>query len=266
MSFVPVALVIVAAAVYARGVRHRRWPAWRTLLFLLGLAAILGALSAPLDGLAHELFSVHMAQHMLLTVVAAPLLLLGQPVRPLLRGLPQGVRRGIVRPLALFAPIRALVHVVRLPLIAAPIYILGLYAWHVPRIYDAAVAAQPLHDLEHAYFLLSGLLFWSAVIDPEPFRSPLPYPLRIVFLLLTGAAQNTILGGLLAFSSRPLYPYYVGRPEALGIAGLTDQRFGGALMWVVGDLVFLAAASVCFFLFLAKEERDQLAREANADG
>ena len=265
MSFAPVALVLVAAVVYARGIRYRGWPAWRTLLFLLGLAATVGALSTPLDGLAHELFSAHMAQHMLLTVVAAPLLLLGQPVRPLLRGLPPGVRRHIVRPLALFVPMRALLHAVRLPLVAAPIYILGLYVWHVPRIYDAAVAIQPLHDLEHTYFLVSGLLFWSAVIDPEPFRSPLPYPLRIVFLLLTGAAQNTILGGLLAFSSRPLYPHYVGRPEVLGIEGLTDQRFGGALMWVVGDLIFLAAASLCFFLFLAKEERDQVAREA-ADG
>ena len=261
-----VALILLAAAVYARGTRghplHRPWPAWRTALFLLGLGAILAALVSPLDELAHELFSAHMAQHMLLTVVGAPLVLLGQPVRPLLRGLPRAVRRGVVRPLARSGVLRGLLHLARRPLVAAPLYVLLLYAWHVPTIYEAAVADQALHDLEHASFLLSALLFWSLVIDPEPFRSPLPYPLRILFLLLSGAAQNTILGGLLAFSSRALYPHYVGRPEALGFDALTDQRLGGAAMWVAGDLIFLAAASLCFFLFLAQEEREQLARES----
>lgn len=262
MALLPAGLVILAAALYARGARGRSWPAWRSTLFFGGLAALVAALAPPIDPLAHELFSVHMAQHMLLTVVGAPLLLLGQPLRPLLRGLPRAVRRGVVRPLARSGALRGLLHLLRRPLVAAPLYVLGLYLWHVPSIYDVAVADQALHDLEHAYFVGSALVFWSVVIDPEPFRSPLPYPLRIVFLLLSGAAQNTILGGLLAFSSRALYPHYAGRPEALGFDGLTDQRLGGAAMWVAGDLIFLAAASLCFFLFLAQEEREQTAREA----
>ena len=257
-----VPLIILAGLVYARGAGAlRSGRVWRSLLFFLGLTAIVASLASPVDALAHQLFSAHMVQHMLLTVVGAPLLLLGQPVRPLLRGLPRGVRRWVIRPLARSPLLRTLLHLLRRPLITGALYVVGLYAWHVPTIYDAALMDPFLHSVEHAYFLLSALLFWSIVIDPEPFRSPLPYPVRIVFLVLSGAAQNTILGGLLSFSSRLLYPYYEGRPEAFGIDALTDQRFGGATMWVPGDLIFLAAASVCFFLFLDQEEREQNARE-----
>ncbi len=260
-----VLVVALGGLVYARGAGAlRSGRIWRSLLFFLGLGAIVASLASPIDGFAHQLFSAHMLQHMLLTVVGAPLLLLGQPVRPLLRGLPRGLRRSIIRPLARSRSLRALLHVVRRPLITGALYVVGLYVWHVPAIYDAALRDPFLHSVEHAYFLTSALLFWSVVIDPEPVRSPLPYPVRVVFLVLSGAAQNTILGGLLSFSSRLLYPYYEGRPEAFGIDALTDQRFGGAMMWVPGDLIFLAAASVCFFLFLDQEEREQNARERAA--
>src|SRR3989442_4148751 len=97
---------------------RRAWPVWRTALFLAGLAAMLAALTSPIDAIAAERFSVHMLQHMLLTVVAVPLLLLGQPVRPLLRGLPSGVRRGVVLPIARSRPVRAALHLLRHPLVA----------------------------------------------------------------------------------------------------------------------------------------------------
>lgn len=240
---------------------RRPWPVWRTALFDLGLLAILVALLSAIDAYAQELFSVHMIQHMLLTVVAAPLLLLGQPVRPLFLGMPRAVRAFIVRPLARSRLVRTLFHVACLPLVAAFLYVGGLYYWHIPPIYDAATEDATLHVVEHSWFLVSALLFWSNVIDPEPFRAGLSYAPRIVYLLLAGAAQNTILGGLLAFSSRLLYRHYQGRPEQLGIAAVTDQRIGGALMWVPGDLIFLTAASLAFFLFLRSEEDEQLARE-----
>jgi cytochrome c oxidase assembly factor CtaG len=230
-------------------------------LFLAGCAAIAAALLSPIDGLAHDLFSVHMVQHMLLVTVAAPLLLLGEPIRPLLRGLPHSMRTQIVRPLARSHPVRALLHALRHPLVAGALYVGGLYAWHVPALYDAALADEAVHLLEHTWFTLTALLFWSCVIDPEPFRARLPYAARIVYLLLAGAGQNTILGGLLAFSTRLLYRSYEGRPERYGFDAVTDQRVGGAIMWVPGDIIFLLAASVSFFLWLAAEERAQLRRE-----
>ena len=225
---------------------------------------VVASLATPLAFYAEELFSAHMAQHMLLTIVAAPLLLLGAPVVPLIRGLPGGVRRGVFAPLARWRPLRVLLHTVRSPLVAGILYVSGLYAWHIPRVYDAAVDEPLLHSTEHAWFLATALLFWSVVIDPLPFRSGLPHAARIVFLLLAGAAQNTILGGVLAFSSRIFYRHYETSALAYGIDPLTDQRTGGAIMWVPGDMIFLAAASFAFFSWLRSEEDQQRRKEANA--
>ena len=203
-----------------------------------------------------------MVQHMLLMVVAAPLLLLGAPVRPLLRGLPAAVRRGVVRPIAGNGAVRAAAHLVRFPLVAAGLYVVGLYAWHIPTLYGAAIDHPALHAIEHLWFLATGLVFWSVVIDPEPFGATLPYAARIPFLLLSGAAQNTILGGLLAFSTRLFYAHYATTTLAYGIDPVTDQRLGGAIMWVPGDLIFLSAASLSFFLWLQSEEQAQRLRES----
>ena len=219
------------------------------------------ALASGIEILAGDLFSVHMLQHMLLTTVAAPLLMLGAPIRPLLRGLPALVRRTVVRPLAASALMGGALHFLRHPLVAVGIYVGGLYLWHWPTLYDAAVENPSLHALEHAHFLIGSLLFWSVVIDPEPFKGTLPYAARIVYVLLAGAAQNTVLGGLLAFSTRVLYPHYLGPTARLGIDTLTDQRVGGAIMWVPGDAIFLVAASGAFFRWLDHEEREQRRRE-----
>ena len=264
MELIAIVLAVLTGAVYARGARltRRPMPWWRSALFFSGLVALVVALASGIEILAGDLFSIHMLQHMLLTIVAAPLLMLGAPVRPLLRGLPAVIRAGVVRPLARATALRTLLHVLRHPLVAVAIYVGGLYLWHWPELYDAAAANVALHTLEHAHFFLGALLFWSVVIDPVPFRGTLPYAARIVYLLLAGAAQNTLLGGLLAFSTRTFYSYYAERAAALGIDALTDQRVGGAIMWVPGDTIFLIAASGAFFLWLEMEEREQRRREA----
>jgi cytochrome c oxidase assembly factor CtaG len=147
--------------------------------------------------------------------------------------------------------------------VAAALYVGGLYAWHLPGLYDAAVLDARVHVVEHAWFFLAALLFWSVVIDPVPFRGTLGYGARLPYLLVLGAAQNTVLGGILSFSSRLLYSAYAGIGDTTVFEAdrLTDQRVGGAIMWVVGDFVFLAAASVAFFLWLAEEEETQRRRE-----
>lgn len=252
----------MTAFVYARGARRTaRLPAWRKALFFLGLLCVVLALSSQAEEWAYELFSAHMTQHMVLTLVAAPLVLLGAPILPLMRGLPRGLRGELLAPVARNPVVRALAHGLRNPLVTGILYVGGLYYWHIPRVYDAAVEDQLLHSVEHAWFLLTALLFWSAVIDPIPFRSPLPYPARIIFLLLAGAAQNTILGGVLAFSTRLFYRSYESSPLQYGLDPITDQRLGGAVMWVPGDVIFLLGASFAFFRWLASEEEDQRRRE-----
>jgi cytochrome c oxidase assembly factor CtaG len=249
---------------YARGVRRmkrRRWPVWRTGVFFLGIATLLLALAPALEAIAADLFSVHMLQHVLLTMVAPPLLFIGEPVRPLLLGLPDVVRARVVRPLARSGSVRGLVHFLRHPLVAVVLFVGGVYLWHWPPLYDAAVEDARIHVLEHAHFFGAAMLFWSVVIDPLPFRGTLPYAARIIYLLLAGAAQNTLLGGILSFSTRLLYPHYAERTVRYGLDALTDQRIGGALMWVVGDAVFLLGVSLAFFRWLAHEEETQRRRE-----
>jgi len=241
--------------------KRRRWPAWRTGVFFLGIATLLFALVPALDDLAADLFSIHMVQHMLLTAIAPPLLFIGEPVRPVLLGLPDLVRTRVVRPLARIGPVRTLFHVLRHPLVAVLLFVGGVYLWHWPPLYDAAVEDARLHVLEHAHFFVGAMLFWSVVIDPVPFRGTLPYAARIVYLLLAGAAQNTLLGGILSFSTRALYPHYTDRTVRYGLDALTDQRIGGALMWVIGDAVFLLGVSLAFFRWLAHEEETQRRRE-----
>src|SRR4029077_16237569 len=130
-------------------------------------------------------------------------------------------------------------------------------------LYDAALLDARVHLIEHAWFFASALVFWSVVIDPEPFRATLGYGARLPYLLVLGAAQNTVLGGILSFSSRLLYTAYasVSDTTIFDMDRVTDQRVGGAIMWVVGDFVFLAAASVAFFLWLAEEGEMQKRRE-----
>jgi putative membrane protein len=174
----------------------------------------------------------------------------------------------VVRPLARAHMVRTFVHLLRQPLVAAALYVGGLYAWHLPNLYDAALLDARVHIIEHAWFFLSALVFWSVVIDPEPFHATLGYGARLPYLLVLGAAQNTVLGGILSFSSRLLYTAYaeIVDTTTFGLDRVTDQRVGGAIMWVVGDFVFLAAASAAFFLWLAEDEEMQKRREHIASG
>ena len=234
---------------------------WRTGVFFFGVATLLFALVPALEAIAADLFSVHMLQHVLLTMIAPPLLFIGEPVRPLLLGLPDVLRARIVRPLALSGSVRGAVHFLRHPLVAVVLFVGGVYLWHWPPLYDGAVEDARIHVLEHAHFFGAAMLFWSVVIDPVPFRGTLPYAARIIYLLLAGAAQNTLLGGILSFSTLLLYPHYADRTVRYGLDALTDQRIGGALMWVVGDAVFLLGVSLAFFRWLAYEEETQRRRE-----
>lgn len=233
------------AGVYATGWwrLHRERPArfgpGRLAAFLGGIAAVLIALATPLDHVAEELLSAHMTQHLLLMLVAPPLVWLGRPLAPLLRGLPPGLRQSVARGLA-SPPVRALGRTLGHPAVCWATFSVTLWAWHAPALYELALRDPLWHDVEHLCFLGTGLLFWWPIVLPWPARARGSRWLALPYLGLA-ALQNTVLSAIFVFSDRLLYPSYAAAPALeWGIAPLTDQALAGAIMWVPGSLVMLA--------------------------
>jgi cytochrome c oxidase assembly factor CtaG len=235
-----------AALVYARGRRvlARRRAAgverWRAGAFLAGLASLFLALASPLDTLSDRFLAVHMAQHLVLLAVVPPLLLLGAPLLPLLAGLPvRRVRRAAAR--AAVRVVQRLGH----PLLCWIAMALVTWAWHVPAAFELALSRRPWHVAEHATFLAAGLLFWTPVVRPWPYRPRWPDWAMIPYLLLADV-QNTALAALLCFSDRVFYPSY-----GTGAAALEQQVVAGVLMWVPMSLVYLVPAAVLTLRWLS---------------
>jgi putative membrane protein len=257
----PILLMVtlfVTALVYTRGwfaIRRTRavqFPARRLGFFLLGLAVIWLALASPLDGFADELLSAHMVEHLLLMSFAPPLLLLGYPVVPLLRGLPRGVTVYFLGPLIRIATLRHLGHFLIAPLVAWLAMNLMFLGWHVPAAYDFALEHEHWHQFEHLCFLGTSILFWWPLIRPWPTRESYAGWLLLLYLVMADIV-NTVLSAFLAFCDRPVYSYYLREPNAFDISPLSDQRAGAVVMWVVGSAVFLVPAVVLTVRLLQRE-------------
>ena len=265
--------LIVVALVYARGwiaIRRTRWvqfPAWRLECFLFGLAVIWLAIASPLDGFADALLSAHMVEHLLLMSFAPPLLLLGYPVVPLLRGLPRGVTVRLLGPLIRLRILRRFGHLLVVPLVAWLAMNLIFLGWHVPAAYDFALEHEHWHEFEHLCFLGTSILFWWPLIRPWPTRASYTGWLLLLYLAMADIV-NTALSAFLAFCDRPVYGYYLREPNAFHITPLADQRAGAVVMWVVGSLIFLIPAVILTVRLLQPEGgyrgqgKDQLAKTA----
>ncbi|MDQ2833395.1 MAG: cytochrome c oxidase assembly protein [Acidobacteriota bacterium] len=239
--------LLLTAAIYTRGfyaIRKTRpalFTTWRPFAFHMGLAVIWIAIASPLDGFADALLSAHMVEHLLLMSIVAPLLLLGYPQVPLIRGLPRPVRISLLGPLLRLTPLRRLAHLLTTPLIAWLAMNLTLLAWHIPAAYDFALEHAHWHQFEHACFLATSLLFWFPLLLPWPSRNHFHGWIMILYLV-SADIINTILAAFLAFCDRPVYLYYVRQPNPFHIAPLADQVAGAAFMWVVGSFIFLLPA------------------------
>jgi cytochrome c oxidase assembly factor CtaG len=234
----------VASGIYLRGwwQLHRRLPrpfaVWRLIAFQAGLLTLFLALASPLHQLSELLLQFHMIQHMLLMMVAPPLLLLGAPVLPLLRGLPRPLLQHWVGPLFASKGLQRLAHFFTHPLVCLLAFTVSNVAWHLPRLYELALRFEFWHEVQHFFFLGTGLLFWWPVVQPWPSRRRWPQWTMIPYLLLADI-QNTALSAFLIFSERVLYPTYAAVPRFWGISVLDDQAAAGAIMWVPGSVIFL---------------------------
>jgi cytochrome c oxidase assembly factor CtaG len=192
------------------------------------------------------LLQVHMAQHMLLMFVAPPLIWLGAPQIPLMRGLPATVAKRIMPPLLKSAILRKTMDCLANPAVCWIALSAATWMWHAPGPYQLALRSERWHELEHWCFLTSALLFWWPVVQPWPSHPRWPRWTMVPYLLLADV-QNTALSALLTFCGRVIYPYYENVPRIAGITPLNDQIAAGVIMWVPGSLLFLIPAAAIVF-------------------
>jgi cytochrome c oxidase assembly factor CtaG len=258
----PLVTVGLLAAVIAYLQARRRlvasgvpWPARRTAYFLSGIGALALALLSPIQAYDTVLFSFHVVQHMLLTMVAAPLLALGAPVTLALRVAKGRTRRRMVRVLH-SPPLRVIGH----PLVAWVLFTLSLYALYFSPLFDLSLRQPPVHDLVHLHFLAAGLLFWWPVVGLDPSRWRLPHIARVGFVFLM-VPFHAFLGVAIMNSGRVLAPTLESFQRGWGPTPLADQQTGGAILWGAGDLIALVAVLGVLISWASYEEKVVAVRE-----
>lgn len=241
------ASILLTGGFYVRGwfvirrSRPRQFTSNQLVLFLCGLAVLWLAIASPMDGFADTMLSAHMLEHLLLMSVIPPLILLGLPTVPLLRGLPRPVLRHVAIPLIRIRALRRFGHWLTSPLVGCAAMSLAFLLWHVPAAYDFALEHEFWHDVEHLSFLFTSIFFWYSIVCPWPAeRSRRGWD--VVICILAAEGVTSLLCALLAFSGRPVYHFYFTTSNPLQLSPLEDQTLGAVLMWVVGSFPFLIAA------------------------
>jgi putative membrane protein len=254
---------VLVGAVIAAGVYARRWrrvrmgssprraaeaPLWRLCCFMASIVIALLALVSPIDGLADQLFFMHMVQHMLLLDLVPILAILGC-TKVILRPLTRAVR-DVEHRAGPFAH----------PAFAVMLYVAVIWAWHVPAAYDLAVRHSAVHVLEHISFLLAGSLYWWHLLSPIRARLRLSGMGPVLYMASTKLFVGA-LGMGLAFAPSALYPYYVHLARVWGISAGTDQSIAGLIMAVEQSFVMGIALAILFMRMLSESEREQQRRE-----
>jgi putative copper resistance protein D len=235
-------------------------PRRRTVAFLSGLFAIFVALQSPIERYDATLFSVHMIQHILLTMIAPPLIAAGGPITLLLRFSRPEFRRRWILPVLHSRIIRALTF----PVVSWLVFTAVMWGSHFSPLFNASLEDPLIHQFEHLLYLTSALLFWWPIVavDPSPWR--LPPPVRALYAFLQ-MPQNTFLALSIFSSSTPLYPHYETLQRNWGPTVIADQQLAGGLMWIIGDLVFLVAILYVVWDWMRQEDRDTAAADARFD-
>ncbi len=245
----PVCITIAFALLYWVGSRRTVTPRRtraaqrrRSVWFYAGVATLILALASPLDALSEQLFWAHMTQHVLLLVVAPPLIVLARPWIRLWRVLPLDARRSVggwISHSRRAAPLRGVSRSLGGPTASFVLFSVVLLGWHLPSLFDATLRSSTLHGVEHTLFFSTALMFWKQVIDSPPLRARLSAPERVVYVI--GAMiVSWVLAIVLALAPHPLYaPYAHAASRAGGISAIADQQIAAGIMWVPGSITFV---------------------------
>jgi len=243
--------VLGVARLWARAGRGAGVRPWQICAFAAGWIALVVALLSPIAAISDFLFSVHMTQHEILILVAAPLLVLGRPIVPFLWAFTPRWRLRMAawsRNRYWAGSWQALTNAI----VVWVLHGLALWIWHLPALYQAALGNAAIHAAEHLCFLVTACLFWWALIHGRYGR--VGYGMAVVFVFLTGVHSGT-LGALLTFAPRVWYPIYAGRSPAAGLDPLEDQQLAGLIMWIPFGVIFLVLGLALFAAWLGEAQR-----------
>ena len=247
-------------AVYLVGIgplRKRYYPSAKarpsqTALFTTGITIIFIALISPIHELSDQyFFSIHMVQHVLLSLVAPPLLILG---------IPDWLIRPIIRPNWSFRIVKFSIH----PLIAFTSFNVVFSLWHLPVLYNLSVTNHGIHIGEHLMFMSTSIIMWMPIASTIPELPRLSYPFRMVYLFLLSIAQIIVFAPI-TFSKEPLYQFYVMAPRIWNVSPITDQQIGGIIMKVGSGVLFLALFIVVFFKWFNTEKENNAITQTNKE-
>jgi putative membrane protein len=238
-SILGVALIVIGLYIYSASKSDEGFEAKRIPFFALGFLAIFLALTSPLDAAAHRLLSVHMLQHIALSTIGPPLVLLGlsaAQLRPIFRS-------------RLGPPLQTLTN----PVVAGTLFVVNMWLWHIPPIYEAALNHLGVHIVMHVAFMASGLLFWWPVVRPLPEQVHASEGARLLYLFVTGFPM-ALLALLLLSSGSVVYDFYATAPRQWGISPIADQQVAGMIMGALGEAASFLAITLIFFHYLDHEE------------
>ena len=223
----------------------------QVVAFLLGIGIIFLALVSPLDELGDSyLFSAHMVQHLFITIVGPPLLLIGTP-------------GWLLRPLWRNRTVFLIARVFTFPALAFFLYNADFWLWHAPPLYNATLENQGIHILEHVTFIVFGVLYWWPILSPSEELPRLSLGGQVLYIFLAGM-PTVALGAGLTFLP-PLYAPYLAAPRIWGLSAAVDQQLGGLIMWIPGNIFYIVIISILFIRWMQKQDAKQQASEASLD-
>jgi putative membrane protein len=223
---------------------------WQKLSFFAGLLVMFCSLNGPIHDLSDfYLFSAHMVQHLLLTLLLPPLLIAGTP-------------GWMLRPALRIRAVRAVAEFVTRPAMCFTIFNLTIIVWHLPLFYNAAMANHDIHIVEHLMFMVTAVLMWWPLMSPLPELPRLAYPGQMLYSFIMTIPMS-IVAVYITMADHVLYPAYASAPRVWGLSPLMDQMTGGLIMWIPGGIVFYGVMSVVFFKWAARGEDSRAAAQVD---
>jgi putative membrane protein len=260
-----VALLVYLAAVVRLGRSGVRWPWWRTVAWIAGTGSLFAVTGTWLNGYSMVLFSVHMTQHMVLSLITPLLLLIAAPVTLALRTLPRGRgAAGAPRALLLDALHSRFARFVTHPLFTVPLFIASLYGVYFTPLFDALMGNPIGHQLMLAHFVVTGLLFFGPIVGQDPWPRTLSHPGRMLELFLP-VPFHAFFGVAIMLAGALVVDTFARPPSGWGIDPITDQGVAGGIVWAFGELPTVLVLAVVFFSWAGSDDRRAKALDRAAD-